>query len=392
MKIIISILFSILTLGLFAQKYQRTASEIVHQPEKKAGIYRISGTYLKTAVVNMSFGESDILSIMDKEKLQKADIIQIDLVYTNFPKGEDISALNKQRIIKIGKIRPDLITNRSIKWQLVRQMYCHNESQAKLLFHGAVIYYQPKQTKELSSVEQSEYKELPKNDKVKITKKSLKQFSNDPVIIKAMERNKWVNPTIVADVTGSMYPYMKQMAYWFLLKMNKKQESNFIFFNDGGDKPTHLKIVGATGGIYSESSTKYCVFRETLIEAVSHGCGGDTPENDVEAILKAQKEYPKAKGIILIADNHSDMRDYELITKIKKPVHILLCGTKYGINVEYLNLARETGGTVHTLKRDLTNLIEKSEGDTFTIMGKEYIIRDGEIVEKAPNNRDYTKM
>ena len=214
MKIIISILFSILTVGLSAQKFTRTVDDILNQHEVKSGIYRISGTYLKSAVVNMSFGEADILSVMDRKELQKADIIQIDVVYTNFPKGQDISALNKQRILNILGIRSDLVRNTSISWHLVRQMYCHDESEAKLLFHGAVIYYLPEQTQALNNFEMEQYKELPKSDTVKITEKSLKQFKDDPVILEVMKRNKWENPTIVADVTCSMYPYLKQTAFW----------------------------------------------------------------------------------------------------------------------------------------------------------------------------------
>lgn len=385
MKTIISILFSIITVGLSAQIPQRTADEIVKQPEKKSGIYRISGTYLKTAVVNMNYGNSDILSVMDRKELQDADIIQIDVVYTNYPKGEDISELNKQRILKISGIRADLIKNRSISWSMVRQMSCKDEAQAKLLFHGAVIYYQPKPSEELHSYELEKYNGLPKDDKVKITEASLKRFSDDPVIIKVMERNKWVNPTIVADVTGSMNPYMVQMAYWFLLKLNQKEKVNITFFNDGDRKPNYSKIPGRTGGIYSASTKDYMEFRDTLLKAVSNGYGGDAPENDAEAILTAQRKFPHAKEIILIADNFSNMRDYELIKKIKKPVRVLLCGTKFGINVQYLNLARETGGSVHTLEQDLKDLLEKSEGDTFSFMGKKYIILDGRIVEKVPN-------
>jgi len=89
------------------------------------------------------------------------------------------------------------------------------------------------------------------------------------------------------------------------------------------------------------------------------------------------------------ADNLADMRDYELITEITKPVRILLCGAKYGVNPQYLNLARETGGSVHTLRHDLKNLVEKSEGDTFTFMKKKYIILDGKIVEKTP---EFTRL
>lgn len=383
MRNLISILFVILTTGLSAQSFTRTADDILDQPEKKSGLYRISGTYLSTAVVNMNYGSSEILSVMDRKELRNADIIQIDLVYTDFPRGQDISELNKQRILNMLSIRSDLIKSSGITWSVVRQMYCKDESQAKMLFHGAVIYYQPEQGQALSRIELEGYESLPKDDKKKITEESMKQFSDDPVVIKAMERNNWKNPTIVADVTCSMYPYMKQTAFWFLLKMNKKETANITLFNDGDGIDNALKRIGSTGGLHSVKTKDYMEFREVLLKSVSYGCSGDSDENDVEAILKAQKDNPDAKEIILIADNLSNMRDYSLISKINVPVRVILCGTKYRINLQYLNLARETGGSVHTIEHDLNDLISKAEGETFTFMGKRYTISDGMVIERT---------
>lgn len=388
MKALSSILFIFLSIGSFAQA-SRTADDIINQPEKKAGIYRISGTYLGTSVVNMNYGSSEILSVMNKKELQKVEIIQIDLVYTNYPKEQDITELNKQRILNMLSIRPDLIKNESISWSIVRQMYCNNESQAKMMFHGAVIYYLPEQSPALSFSETSQYNNLPKNDSVKVTEESLKKFKDDPVVIRAFARNQWKNPTIVADVTCSMYPYMEQTAFWFLLKMNKTEQANIVLFNDGNGRPNSSKRIGHTGGIHSVTSKDYAEFRKLLLKGVSYGCSGDSEENDVEAILEAQKKYPHAKEIILIADNLSRMRDYSLIKDIKVPVRVILCGTKFKINNQYLNLARKTGGSVHTINEDLTNLIDKAEGETFKFMNKSYIIQNGRIIE---NRREKTRM
>src|SRR5690554_3566559 len=94
MKALSSILFIFLSIGSFAQA-SRTADDIINQPEKKAGIYRISGTYLSTSVVNMNYGSPEILSVMDKAELKNVEIIQIDLVYTNYPKEQDITELKQ---------------------------------------------------------------------------------------------------------------------------------------------------------------------------------------------------------------------------------------------------------------------------------------------------------
>jgi hypothetical protein len=94
---------------------------------------------------------------------------------------------------------------------------------------------------------------------------------------------------------------MKQMAFWFLLKMNKKEKTNLTFFNDGDGMANLLKKVGSTNGIYSASTKDYSKFRALLLEAVSHRCSGDSPKNGTEAILRAQEKNPNAKEIILIA-------------------------------------------------------------------------------------------
>jgi len=379
-----SILFLILSTTLSAQSLIRTADDIINQPEKKSGIYRISGTYLNTAVVNMNYGQAEILSAMDKKALQNSNIIQIDLVYTNFPKDKDISELNKQRILNMLSIRSDLIKTEGITWSLVRQMYCKNESQAKMMFHGAVIYYKPNQDQELRRKERKSYVSLPKDDSKEINEKDLKEmFEDDAVVLNAFERNKWKEPVIVADVTGSMFPYMKQIAFWFLLKMNKKEETYIALFNDGDGRSNDEKVAGRTGGVHTIKTKDYIEFRELLIKAVSLGDGGDSDENDIEAVYEAQRDNPDAKEIILIADNFANMRDYNLIYKIKKPVRVILCGTKYRMNVQYLNLAFATGGSVHTINEDINNLINKSEGDSFKIMGKTYTIKDGVIIEKV---------
>lgn len=376
---ILSILFSS---GLYAQNQSRTINEILENREQQTGIYRITGTHLMTSVVNMNYGKSNILSVMNKKALQSANIIQIDLVYTNYPKGQDISELNKQRILNMLSIRSDLVKNKDISWSIVRQMYCNSEAQAKMMFHGAVIYYQPEQSQSLSLSERKNYGSLPKDDTQEFTEKDIKKkFRDNPVVLNSFDRNQWKNPVVVADVTCSMYPYMKQVAFWFLLKMNKKEEAYIALFNDGNGIANDKKIIGQTGGVHSVKTIEYARFRETLLKSVSYGCSGDAEENDVEALYKAQRDNPNAKELILIADNLSDMRDHKLISKIKKPVRIILCGTKYRLNLQYLNLAFATGGSIHTIKEDLNDLIKKSEGDSFEFEGRTYNIENGKVVE-----------
>ena len=105
--------------------------------------------------------------------------------------------------------------------------------------------------------------------------------------------------------------------------------------------------------------------------------GGEHLENDIEAIVDGTKQYPEADEIILVADNMESMRDYKFIKKIKKPVHIILCGAENRINVQYLDLARQSKGTVHTAYSDVVNLHLKKEEEHFFIDEKEYLFQNG---------------
>ena len=101
--------------------------------------------------------------------------------------------------------------------------------------------------------------------------------------------------------------------------------------------------------------------------------GGEGLENDVEAILFGQEVYEDADEIILIADNYESMRDYKFLAQIKKPVRIIICGAKTRVNIEYLDLAKATKGSIHTTKSDVFDLYSVKKNQTITIDGQNYL-------------------
>lgn len=373
------VIFLMFPMVLAAQS--RTVNDILNQKEIKKKRYRLETGYLDAIVINMSFGESSVVSMMDKANLKDADIFQVDVVYTDYPKGIDLNSLNRQRISKALEARKDLVTNDKITWQLIRQMDCKSEAEAKTMFHGVVIHYRSAQSAQMAYTERHYYDSvLPKDGTVKVGKEQLKQFQ-DTTVVATFRRNKqWKNSTVVADVTCSMSPFVSQMMLWFLYNLNDKETTNIVLFNDGDGKPNHLKVIGKTGGIYSKSTNKYDDLLELLKDAVSKGCSGDSPENGIEAILRAQELYPNSKEIIFIADNYADMRDFELISQIKIPVRVVVCGTQLFTNIQYLNLAKKTGGSIHSIEQDLYDLSKLVEGKTFTFSRQTYLFKNGEIV------------
>jgi hypothetical protein len=210
---------------------------------------------------------------------------------------------------------------------------------------------------------------------------AMQNYRPDSTVHKVLERNKdWNHFGIAVDVTGSMSPYTTQVMQWVALETHIQSVNGFAFFNDGDSKPDGLKIAGNTGGIYTTKSNEYTEVVNRAKFAMRKGFGGDSPENDVEAIIQLIKENPALKEIVLIADNYANMRDIKLANKIHIPVRIILCGAGYGVNAQYLKLARITGGSVHTMEEDLTHLADLAEGETFHFSGQKFKLIKGEFI------------
>lgn len=206
-------------------------------------------------------------------------------------------------------------------------------------------------------------------------------YQPDSTVFKIFDRNKkWSNMLIAADLTGSMYPYTAQLLAWLQLNSKTKKAKNFVFFNDGNATPDRKKIIGLTGGIYLSKTNDFQEVKKLAQKTMYAGGGGDAPENNVEALLRGIKANPNCKDIIMIADNWAPIKDIQLAEKITKPVKIILCGVWTGINTDYLNLARITGGSIHTIEEDLTDLALLNEGESIELFGVSYTISEGKFI------------
>jgi hypothetical protein len=203
----------------------------------------------------------------------------------------------------------------------------------------------------------------------------------DSTVFKALERNKhWKNISIVADLTGSMFPYTNQLILWFKLNIQDERIKSFTFFNDGDNTPDANKVIGKVGGIYQGKASNYNEIL-SLAEQTMRYSGQDIMENNIEAAIAAMNEYPNADELVMIADNYATPRDLKLLNKVKKPIRLILCGTYYGINVDYLNLVRKNGGSIHTMENDLTELIKMNEGEILNFNDRKFKIINSDFVE-----------
>lgn len=202
------------------------------------------------------------------------------------------------------------------------------------------------------------------------------------IVFNVFKRNNWKKTLIVADLTGSMYPYAQQVSTWLKLHFTRDSlRQSFVFFNDGDNKKDQEKKVGVTGGVYFCTATNVDQLVRAMNLTIRNGQGGDAPENVIEAILYGLKKKKNVENVILIADNWAKVRDINLLPRVKVPVRVLLCGVTEGmeINADYLNIAYKTKGSVHTIEQDITELINQGTGKKFSINGVDYIIKNGNV-------------
>ena len=207
------------------------------------------------------------------------------------------------------------------------------------------------------------------------------RYSTPDVVLRAFNRNKhWENCLVATDVTGSMYPYLAQFKAWHGKNLdNNKGNHDFVFFNDGNNKPDHTKVTGSVGGNYYIKTNSKAELFKTMNTSMMNGGGGDGPENNIEAVIEGLKMNNKLKAVIMIADNYATPRDLELLNQVKVPIRLIVCGTYNGINTAYLEMVRKNKGSIHTMEDDLLNLFELKETDTFILDGIKYIIENGRI-------------
>lgn len=188
----------------------------------------------------------------------------------------------------------------------------------------------------------------------------------DSTIFNVFKRNKeWKKVLLVVDMTGSMFPYIGQLLVWYKLNYEDGRIKYYVLFNDGDNLPDDKKVVGRTGGIHPYEAKDYRKLKKDVEDVRKMGEGGDDPENDLEAINAAIINYRDYTDIVLLADE-SDVRDMALLKRIKKPVHVIICGTRKGINDQYLKIALQTKGSIHTSVNDI-DMKKIKDGDEIII-------------------------
>jgi len=218
---------------------------------------------------------------------------------------------------------------------------------------------------------------------------------NKPILATLQRfKESWKGKVVVTDITQSMNPYLEEVLIWHLLNLKEGEFTKYLFFNDGDKKMASAKKVGSTGGIYSCEGVweDLPTIISTMHLSMDRGLGGgEPPENDLEAVLAGIQETKDVEELVLIADSYSRVRDMALLSEIKIPIRIILCGAeesngfyrglKPDINEEYLTIAHRTKGSIHTLRQDILDLSEKKDGEVVEIGDHRYVLRNRQFIK-----------
>ena len=208
----------------------------------------------------------------------------------------------------------------------------------------------------------------------------------DSAASRTLERNKnrWRNVAIVADFTSSMYPHAAELFTWLAQNRRNQYIKGAVFFTDC-DSLGRETQPGNPGKMYLVRDWRNTDILPVFIDASRNTMGNaGAAENDLEAVLYAQRQFANAESLVLVADNGSPVKDMHLLPQVTKPVRIVLCGNthdpKVAIQPDYLKIAAATKGSIHTPTTDLPDVTRMARGGKIRIGKHWYRYRRGRFV------------
>lgn len=369
-------LFWVLSIHLLPLFSQSVIDSLLFWHEKELNSYEFAAND-STLIMSVQYASAKIENPEVWDKLLPEHVpYQIDLVFTQYPKRKEDWRTNYDNLLhtRIKNIRAlhPLFRSDAIIWNFIHQTACESEEAAKKMFHGFVIHTHlvPHWEPEPYTIVEANRPQIP-----------VKHFGhvNSPNDIEAVLRGEtvlldsgiyhifsrnpeWENMLIVMDWTGSMYVYGAQVLLWHQLNMQTHPWAvkHFVFFNDGNNKT--YKPIGNSGGIYYTRPNNIDSILQVMKICAHNGGGGDDPENDVEALYKGMtlSDYDE---VILIADN-SPVKDISFLNKLNRPVRVVICNPMSGtqpVHEHYIQIAKATGGSLHTIYEDIDYMKERVE-------------------------------
>lgn len=349
-------------------------------------------------VMRFDFAKGEVLNPKIIKALEGGLVRACTFVYTSYALSPSFNQerLNEVRFDALSKLIPSLLTDSLIQFNTVVQTACNSPEEGRKMFHGAVIEYLKADDPASIDADISYLNDLfeekthpemvlnsdgsgyEKYDAAKHKNYKPRVEFEDSVVLAVLNRNNWNKVLVVSDLTASMHAYVAQVMKYAKERAAQGELYAYTFFNDGNGKMD--RKIGKTGGLYHGIYTDFISLFLHAKDCVRNRGRNDIEENDFEALLKGMEEYKDAEEIVLIVDNRSPVRDYGLISKMNRPVRIILGHYEDQIGVEYLQLAYQTKGSIHFKEMDLD--FSNLDKENLIVGHKRYYVLNGRAYER----------
>ncbi|MFT4665344.1 MAG: hypothetical protein ACI8YQ_004362 [Polaribacter sp.] len=182
-------------------------------------------------------------------------------------------------------------------------------------------------------------------------------FTENKQEIKAMlyrNKDQWKQKRIIANIDCSMYQYIDELLVWNYFEESEKNNNSYWLFNGFKNNDKKSLTDQHRRGIYEVTKNDVEGFCNTIDKIVNFSCSGSRLENVVEALIIGATDKRPEDELLFIADNYSDVSDLHKLSELNTPVRVLLTASSHGINEQYLEIAYQTGGSVHTKDEDIS--------------------------------------
>jgi len=208
MKKMIAIIIFLLPIAIHAQ-VGRFIDSLLDNKIILLPTYRQSVIGNESLLLQMNYAKPGIIDTTGIGKLMNADILSVDLVFTDYPATSSLKELNTKRFQNLISLAPFIVQQKSISWQVIRQTDGKDKASSEKLLHGFVINYRPEPTKAFTRTEISLIKkivdDLPKPVVVEQQARPKKKIRYWDVIYgrSQLEKPRYFYGRPVKDITNS---------------------------------------------------------------------------------------------------------------------------------------------------------------------------------------------
>ena len=145
MKYTIGLLFCFLALQSSSQS-TRLIDSVLANNIIRIPAYKLAKVGNETLVLKMNYAASSFIDTAGIYKLIDAQILSVDLLFTDFPANQNLLSLNKKRLQTLADLLPTATQQPNTVWQIIRQLDGKDKASAANMLHGFVINFRSPET------------------------------------------------------------------------------------------------------------------------------------------------------------------------------------------------------------------------------------------------------